>query len=392
MSETEKEWKLPKNTRQIGEENGKKRLYVEDYVVTYLNRLADEKDVARAILIGTVKERNLYPYIFIDGAVEVEDYHMDEKQREEFEKKIEMEFGIRKIMGWFFSSKEGPVIYNQEVLDTYHQFFAEENQVLLVSDPLEEELNAFFMEDEMLTEQPGYQIYYEKNLPMQNRLIEKNIGKSQEKGTENKDDAIHRFRELVKLKKTEKETEEEKKNGWLTYIASGFLVMTILALGVTIIYSYDRMKQVEQNLAILSNHVDSQKEYVTDQPESAEEVVSHIKDVTEETETMSLEDITVEEETLTGTTFWNQTEQEKTEPETETASEKNVVTETEPQDAQNTIGDASARASYTVKVGDTLAGISQMYYGTTEKVQEICNLNGITDEDPILPGQKILLP
>ena len=392
MSETEKEWKLPKNTRQIGEEIGEKRLYVEDYVVTYLNRLANEKDVARAILIGTVKEQNLYPYIFIDGAVEVEDYHMDEKQREEFEKKIEMEFGIRKIMGWFLSSKEGPVIYNQEVLDTYRQYFAEENQVLLVSDPLEEELNAFFMEDEMLTEQPGYQIYYEKNLPMQNRLIEKNIGKSQEKGGENKDDAIHRFRELVKLKKTEKETEEEKKNGWLTYIASGFLVMTILALGVTIIYSYDRMKQVEQSLAILSNHVDSQKEYVTDQPESAEEVISHIKDVTEETETVSLEDITVEEETFAGTAFWNQTEQEKTEPETEAASEKETAAETESQDTQNTIGNATARASYTVKVGDTLAGISQMYYGTTEKVQEICSLNGITDEDPILPGQKILLP
>ena len=392
MSETEKEWKLPKNTRQIGEEIGEKRLYVEDYVVTYLNRLANEKDVARAILIGTVKEQNLYPYIFIDGAVEVEDYHMDEKQREEFEKKIEMEFGIRKIMGWFLSSKEGPVIYNQEVLDTYRQYFAEENQVLLVSDPLEEELNAFFMEDEMLTEQPGYQIYYEKNLPMQNRLIEKNIGKSREKGAENKDDAIHRFRELVKLKKTEKETEEEKKNGWLTYIASGFLVMTILALGVTIIYSYDRMKQVEQSLAILSNHVDSQKEYVTDQPESAEEVISHIKDVTEETETVSLEDITVEEETFAGATFWNQTEQEKTEPETESVSEKETAVETESQDAQNTIGNVTARASYTVKMGDTLAGISQMYYGTTEKVQEICSLNGITDEDPILPGQKILLP
>lgn len=392
MSETEKEWKLPKNTRQIGEEIGEKKLYVEDYVVTYLNRLANEKDVARAILIGTVKEQNLYPYIFIDGAVEVEDYHMDEKQREEFEKKIEMEFGIRKIMGWFFSSKEGPVIYNQEVLDTYRQYFAEENQVLLVSDPLEEELNAFFMEDEMLTEQPGYQIYYEKNLPMQNRLIEKNIGKSREKGAENKDDAIHRFRELVKLKKTEKETEEEKKNGWLGYIASGFLVMTILALGVTIIYSYDRMKQVEQSLAILSNHVDSQKEYVTDQPESAEEVISHIKDVTEETETVSLEDITVEEETFAGATFWNQTEQEKTEPETEAVSEKKTAAETESQDAQNTIGNVTARASYTVKMGDTLAGISQMYYGTTEKVQEICSLNGITDEDPILPGQKILLP
>ena len=36
--------------------------------------------------------------------------------------------------------------------------------------------------------------------------------------------------------------------------------------------------------------------------------------------------------------------------------------------------------------------ISEMYYGTTEKVQEICALNGISEEDTILPGQKILLP
>ena len=348
--------------------------------------------MARAILIGTVKEQNLYPYIFIDGAVEVEDYRMDERRKAEFEKEIETEFGIRRIMGWFFSAKEGPVVYDQKVLDIYRQFFAEDNQVLLVSDPLEEELTAFFLEDEMLTEQPGYQIYYEKNLPMQNRLIEKNTGKSQEKGTENRDDAIHRFRELVKLKKTEKTAEEEKRNGWLSYIASGFLVMTILALGVTIIYSYDRMKRVEQSLASLSNHVDSQSEYVTDQPESAEEVVSHIKDVTEETENLSLENVTVEEETLAGTTFRNQEEQKKTVSETEAVSEKEAVPETEAQDAQSTMGDATARASYTVKVGDTLAGISQMYYGTTEKVQEICELNGITYEDPILPGQKILLP
>lgn len=39
-----------------------------------------------------------------------------------------------------------------------------------------------------------------------------------------------------------------------------------------------------------------------------------------------------------------------------------------------------ARASYTIKVGDTLAGISEMYYGTTEKVQEICALNGISEK------------
>lgn len=391
MSETGKEWKLPKNIRQIGDGNGEKRLYVEDYVVTYLNRLADEKETARAVLIGMVKEQNLYPYIFIDGAVEVEDYRMDEKQREEFEKSIETEFGIRKIMGWFFSSKEGPVIYDQEILDTYRQVFAQENQVLLVADPLEDELTAFFMEDDMLAEQPGYMIYYEKNLPMQNRLIQKNNGKSQENNEEEKNAVMFRFRKRIKEKKAEKETEREEKNNWLTYIASGFLVMTILALGVTIIYNYDRMKQVEQSLEILSSHVDSQKEYVTDQPESVEEVISHI---TEESEMRTEEtDMTVEEETIAGTTFWTQTEKESmSESDSGQETQKKTYAETEEGSAQSTAGGVAARASYTVKVGDTLAGISEMYYGTVEKVSDICSLNGIADDDPILPGQKILLP
>ena len=90
-------------------------------------------------------------------------------------------------------------------------------------------MNAFFMEDEMLTEQPGYQIYYEKNLPMQNRLIEKNIGKSREKGAENKDDAIHRFRELVKLKKTEKEMP-----GYLNYKRKIEIIRTLAYFGIVI--------------------------------------------------------------------------------------------------------------------------------------------------------------
>ena len=103
--------------------------------------------------------------------------------------------------------------------------------------------------------------------------------------------------------------------------------------------------------------------------------------------------VATSEYSMDGTTENYRTiEADATAEKTEAASEKETAAETESQDAQNTIGNATARASYTVKVGDTLAGISQMYYGTTEKVQEICSLNGITDEDPILPGQKILLP
>ena len=172
MSETKKEWKLPKNTRQVGDGSGDKKLYVEDYVVTYLNRLSGQKETAKALLLGTVKEQNLYPYVFVDAAIEIEDFRMSEEEKIQLDKQIETEFGIKKVVGWFLSSKEKPVIYNQEILDIYKQLFQEENQVLLVADSLEDELTAFFMEEEILTEQPGYFIYYEKNVPMQKRLIQ----------------------------------------------------------------------------------------------------------------------------------------------------------------------------------------------------------------------------
>ena len=35
--------KLPKNIRQIGEPGEKRKIYVEDYVITYINQLAKGK-------------------------------------------------------------------------------------------------------------------------------------------------------------------------------------------------------------------------------------------------------------------------------------------------------------------------------------------------------------
>ena len=48
--------------------------------------------------------------------------------------------------------------------------------------------------------------------------------------------------------------------------------------------------------------------------------------------------------------------------------------------------------NYTVQAGDTLAKISRDFYGTDEKVSEICMLNEITDGDYIQAGEIILLP
>ena len=47
---------------------------------------------------------------------------------------------------------------------------------------------------------------------------------------------------------------------------------------------------------------------------------------------------------------------------------------------------------YIVQSGDTLAKISREFYGTDEKIGEICSLNGIADGDYIQVGEIILLP
>ena len=66
--------KLPKNVRQIGDPDQVVRLYVEDYVNTYLKRLypSGRQTMRVGVLLGSVEQYDGTPYIFIDGAMELE--------------------------------------------------------------------------------------------------------------------------------------------------------------------------------------------------------------------------------------------------------------------------------------------------------------------------------
>lgn len=67
--------RLPKNIRQIGDRDDVVKLYVEDYVNTYLKRLypTGGQDLRVGILLGSTETYEGVPYIFIDGALEMED-------------------------------------------------------------------------------------------------------------------------------------------------------------------------------------------------------------------------------------------------------------------------------------------------------------------------------
>ena len=65
--------RLPRNVRQIGKGNENKKIYVEDYVMTYIGRIWEVPKVEPAIgvLLGTVKRAEGGTYLFISGAITV---------------------------------------------------------------------------------------------------------------------------------------------------------------------------------------------------------------------------------------------------------------------------------------------------------------------------------
>lgn len=62
--------KLPKVVKQIGEAEGESRVYIEDYVYSYLNELKNRKDVLplRVALFGHTCSKEQKNYYFIYGA------------------------------------------------------------------------------------------------------------------------------------------------------------------------------------------------------------------------------------------------------------------------------------------------------------------------------------
>ena len=66
--------KLPKNIRQIGERDTVLRLYVEDYVNTYLKRLKPTagQNLRVGLHLGNREIHEDMPYVFVDGAMEME--------------------------------------------------------------------------------------------------------------------------------------------------------------------------------------------------------------------------------------------------------------------------------------------------------------------------------
>ncbi|MCD8018335.1 MAG: hypothetical protein LUF92_01745 [Clostridiales bacterium] len=139
------EWQtrnLPKNFRQIGEP-GSKKIYMEDYVYTYLNKLAQPGNIyARgAILFGNMYKTSTGNGLFISGAAACQNFEFDLENNIFTEENWSDIYRIRdtffpgmEIVGWFLSRMGFSVDLNDKIIRIHMDNFSGENKVLYMID------------------------------------------------------------------------------------------------------------------------------------------------------------------------------------------------------------------------------------------------------------------
>ena len=210
---------MPRNVRQIGLANGDYRIYIEDYVYTFLCSLAeDEKPEGQgsvAVLTGEIQWTADMTCIFIKGAIaadgmEAAAEHIDfsEKLWQKLQEDKDQYFPEQEIVGWFFAQSQIAMEITELFVKVHLRHFGGE-KILMLMDPGERE-DAFFRYDGgMMAKLSGYYIYYEKNSQMQTYMIERSQKEGGEASEEVEDRAVRNFRKIIDSKNPEERGEEK---------------------------------------------------------------------------------------------------------------------------------------------------------------------------------------
>ena len=377
------EQQLPKNIRQIGSPAGHTKVYVEDYVITFLNALTTDHNtfVRGAILFGEKKKIGNDTIIFVRGAIEGQNLELDLDEavfddrvwREIYQQKDRF-FGQMEVIGWALLRMGFSVRLNDKIKKTHFENFPGDGKVLYMIDQLEQEDAFYVYRGQDLVRQSGYYIYYEKNPMMQSYLIERNERIKEVRSYENMMEArrdekvIRQFRERVMEK-----TKSSHRKGMIRRVASAAVMAIVIAAGGAMYYC-------SQNRATIDFRSMVQGAVTT-------MGMGVHKQIATEKEKMPSTLQTQEQKTETTTT--TEKKKEKTTQETEKTTQT-VKQSTTEQRKVRTI--RREWETYRVRKGDTLVSISKRRYGNQRAIQRIRDLNGIGPKEQIYPGQKLLLP
>lgn len=280
MEET-KNSKLPKNVKQIGQAPGGQKVYIEDYVITYLKQmLVEEKKMKTSILYGHKEIIEDELYWFVSGAIEVEtDFFMEKTIiNEEAWKKVNALSGRffqdMTILGWAVAGPEIEGDLQEQIMRTHRTFFRPDQKLFFEYLTDEKQENLYFFEKGKMKLQAGYYIYYDKNECMQNYMVSLRASERHPEEFE-ADHALQQIRESREEKRLQR---NRKKTTTLLTCFSMILVTTIMIIGITMLNNYEKMQSMEKVLYQISGKIDQ-----AGGDEDAQETAANLQLTTQET-------------------------------------------------------------------------------------------------------------
>ena len=246
--------KLPKNIRQVGERDQVVKLYIEDYVNTYLKRLypAGGQDLRVGLLLGEIRTEDGVPFLFIDGALEMEQVTREGEKvefTEEAWKKayqvMEQMFPHRSVQGWFLCGAPGCALSPLDYWKQHGQYFSGKNQLMYLNSGLEGEEAIYTASEDGFYKLRGYSIYYERNQMMQDYMVSRKDARRVESGT--RDMVIQDFRDRMEERK--QSVGHARSTIGLLGGTCSVLAVLVLAGGLVMFGNYRKMKDMEAVIA-----------------------------------------------------------------------------------------------------------------------------------------------
>ena len=373
---SKKKVNIPKNVRQIGIDNGKLKIYIEDYAYSFIKdiKVDEDDDGVVGILMGEVQESDGIKYIFIKGVVEVtnaavftDNIAFTSETWPITKKYINAYFGDYDIMGWYLCSSKISDKNMDIINKADKENFSDKDNVFFMVDSTGGD-EAFFTKGKKgLVPVHGYTVYFEKNMDMQRYMKEMQSDydekyKSQNSEAEPQQEKAKsggQYRSIAKDNKSEDKS--IKRNLTLIYAFSMLIIIVVLVIGVNKINSYDKLSGLGESESAQAN--------ATPQEQTSKTPVTTLDgNVTQETTT---QESATEETTTEEVTTQEPTTQEPTTEEPTTKAEQ----------------------TYVIQANDTLWSLCVKFYGaySEDMANKLLSYNNMTIND-IQIGKTIKIP
>lgn len=390
---------LPKNITQIGEINHGCKIYVEDYVVSYIKQLnghAIDKELAVG-MYGVRREEGGITYLFFYGACKLnflqrETRHLSQAVLQEAEKARKKYFSEYDFLGYRLLNGEmveGFHVYEQGVcryVEGYAQFYEKNDSMLR------------FMVDERQEEAKPEEFDQAKYDVVKRRQEER-----RQKAEAQTFRSGRRERDMRTGKKSvpgQKEGVPDTRLRQMKITAAAVFIV-LCGAGLATMGGEGKLNELRQAAQDLVDGMSEQQLPDMVEVSNGEVQVGTIvaedkltDAIRKENEAASASAPTPEPELTPEST---PTPEPTVEPEPTPTIEPTPTPEPTPDPTPEPTPEPTPTpepepVSYTIQRGDTLIGICMRWYGSDQRVAEICALNNISNPDDIKIGQKILLP